>query len=46
MQNRLFAKTVIKMTAQGSISEAFGVTLGHFGHQMAPNGAPDDASAE
>ena len=36
MQSRLFAKQVIKMTVQGSILEAFGVTLEHFGHQMAP----------
>ena len=36
MQSRLFAKKVIKMTVQGSILEAFGVTLEHFGHQMAP----------
>ena len=35
MQSRLFAKKVIKMTGQGSILEAFGVTLEHFGHQMA-----------
>ena len=28
-------KKVIKMTGQGSILEAFGVTLEHFGHQMA-----------
>ena len=27
MQSRLFAKKVIKMTGQGSILEAFGVTL-------------------
>ena len=36
MQSRLFANKVIKMTVQGSILEAFGVTLEHFGHQMAP----------
>ena len=36
MQSRLFAKEVIKMTGQGSISEAFGVTLEHFRHQMSP----------
>ena len=36
MQSRLFAKKVTTMTAQGSILEAFGVTLEHFGHQMAP----------
>ena len=36
MQSRLFAKKVTQMTAQGSILEAFGVTLEHFGHQMAP----------
>ena len=35
MQSRLFAKKVIKMTGQGSILEAFGVTLEHFGYQMA-----------
>ena len=34
MQSRFFAKKVIKMTGQGSILEAFGITLGHFGHQM------------
>ena len=28
-------KKVIKMTGQGSILEAFGVTLEHFGYQMA-----------
>ena len=27
---------VIKVTTKGSIFEAFGVTLEHFGHQMAP----------
>ena len=36
MQSRLFAKKVIKRGAQGSILEAFGVSLDHFGHQMAP----------
>ena len=36
MQSRLFAKKVIKMTAQGSILKAFGASLGHFGHQVAP----------
>ena len=35
MQSRLFAKKVIKMSARGFILEAFGVTLEHFGHQMA-----------
>ena len=35
MQSRLFAKKVVKMTGQGSILEAFGITLEHFGHQMA-----------
>ena len=35
MQSRLFAKKVTQLTAQGSILEAFGVTLEHFGHQMA-----------
>ena len=35
MQSRLFAKKVIKTTGQGSILEAFGVTLEHFGYQMA-----------
>ena len=34
MQSRPFAKKVIKMTAQGSILEAFGVTVEHFDHQM------------
>ena len=28
-------KKVIKLTGQGSILEAFGVTLEHFGYQMA-----------
>ena len=36
MQIRLFAKKVIKMTGQGSILEAFGVTLEHSGPQMSP----------
>ena len=31
MQSRLFANNVIKMIAMGSILEAFGLTLEHFG---------------
>ena len=35
MQSRLFTKKAIKMSARGSILEAFGLTLEHFGYQMA-----------
>ena len=37
MQSRLFAKKVIKMSARGSILEAFG---GHFGALWVPSGNP------
>ena len=37
MQSRLFTKKVIKMSARGSILEAFG---GHFGALWLPNGTP------
>ena len=38
MQSRLFAKKVIKMSARGSILEAFG---GHFGPLWVPNGTSE-----
>ncbi len=38
MQSRLFTKKAIKMSARGSILEAFG---GHFGSLWVPNGTSE-----